>query len=112
MVIAAFDWNTGRRSWRAGGRLYCQPYFEFLASCGYRLSPIEQVMAGHISVEQLTFSPEDTARLERIRLLRDQQYQLRMNRYYRKVVGEEQYRAAIGSVHAELAALGEVPGPM
>ena len=112
MVIAAFEWNTARRSWRAGGRPYCKPYFEFLASCGYRLSPIEQVMAGHISVEQLTLSPEDTARLERIRRLRDQQYQLRVNRYYRKVLSEEQYRAAIGSVHAELAALGELPGPM
>jgi hypothetical protein len=112
MVIAAFEWNTARGSWRAGGRPYCKPYFEFLASCGYRLSPIEQVVAGHISVEQLTFSPDDTARLDRIRQLRDQQYQLRNNRYYTKSLSEEQYQAAIGSVHAELAALGELPGPV
>jgi hypothetical protein len=112
MVIAAFEWNTARHSWRAGERPYCKPYFEFLASCGYRLSPVEQVMAGHISVEQLKFSAEDIARLDRIRQLRDQQYQLRMNRYYRKVLSEEQYQASIGSVHAELAALGELPGPM
>jgi hypothetical protein len=112
MVIAAFEWNTARHNWRGGGRPYCKPYFEFLASCGYQLSPIEQVMAGHISVEQLNFSPEDNARLDRIRQLRDQQYELRMNRYYRKVLSEEQYQAAIGSVHAELAALGELPGPI
>lgn len=112
MVIAAFEWNTDRGSWRAGDRPYCKPYFEFLTSCGYLLSPIEQVMAGHISVEQLKFSVEDTARLDRIRQLRDQQYQLRMNRYYAKTLSEEQYQAAIVSVHAELAALGELPGPM
>jgi hypothetical protein len=112
MVLAAFEWNTARRSWRTGGRPYCKPYFEFLASCGYRLSPIEQVVAGHISVEQLRFSVDDTARLDRIRQLRDQQYQLRTNRYYTKTLSEEQYQAAIGPVHAELSALGELPGPM
>jgi hypothetical protein len=112
MVIAAFEWNTARHSWRADERPYCKAYFEFLDSCGYRLSPIEQVMGGHISVEQLKFSPQDIARLDRIRQLRDQQYQLRMNRYYRKALSEEQYQAAIASVHAELAALGEVPGPI
>lgn len=111
MVLAAFEWNTVRGSWRAGGSPYRRPYFEFLASCGYRLSPIEQVMADHISVEQLMLTPDDTARLDRIRLLRDQQHQLRMNRYYRNALSEEQYQAVIGSIHAELSALGEDPGP-
>lgn len=54
----------------------------------------------------------DAARLDRIRRLRDQQYQLRYNRYYGKTLSEEQYQAAIGSVHAELEALGELPGPV
>ncbi|MEB3065760.1 hypothetical protein [[Mycobacterium] zoologicum] len=35
MVLAAFEWNTVRGSWRAGGSPYRRPYFEFLASCGY-----------------------------------------------------------------------------
>lgn len=111
MMIAAFEWNTSRSSWRAGGSPYRSAYFEFLAGCGYRLSPIEEVIAGHIGVEQLMFTPEGTARLDRIRQLRDQQYQLRMSRYYRNALSEEQYQAAIGSVHAELSALGEDPGP-
>jgi hypothetical protein len=112
MVLAAFEWNTARRSWQASERSYCQPYFEFLVNCGYQLSPIEEVMAGHISVEQLKLSAADTARLDRIRQLREQQYQLRNNRYYAKTMNEEQYRAAIEPVHAELSALGELPGPM
>lgn len=112
MVVAAFEWNSANRSWRVGGRPYCKPYFEFLASCGYRLAPIEEFMAGHIGLEQLGFSADDAARLDRIRRLRDQQYQLRYNRYYGKTLSEEQYQAAIGSVHAELEALGELPGPV
>ncbi|GAA4536065.1 hypothetical protein [Mycobacterium paraffinicum] len=112
MVLAAFEWNTDRHSWQAGGRPYCRPYFDYLAGCGYRLAPIEQVVAGQITAEQLKFSPGEIARLDRIRRLRDLQYQLRMNRYYNKTLNEEQYRAAITSVHAELSDLGELPGPM
>ncbi|OBI24176.1 hypothetical protein A5709_07100 [Mycobacterium sp. E1386] len=112
MVLAAFEWHTAYGSWQAGGRPYLKPYFEYLAGCGYRLSPIEQVMAGQITAEQLKFSQGDIARLNRIRQLRDLQYQLRTNRYYAKTLTEEQYRAAITSVHAELSALGELPGPM
>ncbi|BBZ15246.1 hypothetical protein [Mycobacterium branderi] len=112
MVLAAFEWNTAQRSWRASGRPYCKPYFEFLADHGYRLSPIEQFMAGHLSLEQLKFSGDDSARLDRIRYLRDQEYQLRIQRYYTKSLTDEQYRAAIEPVHAELSALGELPGPM
>lgn len=112
MVLAAFEWNTVHGNWRAGERPYLKPYFEYLEGCGYRLEPIEQVMAGRITVEQLKFSASDTARLDRIRQLRDLQYQLRMNRYYNKTLTEDQYRAAIGSVHAELTDLGELPGPM
>lgn len=112
MVLAAFEWGTQRDTWRVGERPYCKAYLELLAHCGYRLSPIEHVMAGHISIEELKLSATDTARLDRIRQLRDQQYQLRMNRYYTNTLSEEQYRAAIGSVHAELSSLGELPGPM
>ncbi|GAB1811619.1 hypothetical protein [Mycobacterium sp. MUNTM1] len=111
MVLAAFEWGTQRDTWRVGERPYCKAYLELLAHCGYRLSPIEQVMAGHISIEQLKLSEADSARLDRIRQLRDQQYQLRMNRYYTKTLSEEQYRAAIGPVHSELSSLGELPGP-
>lgn len=112
MVLAAFEFDTARHGWQAGGRASSRPYFEFLAGCGYPLAPIEEVMAGRITAEQLKFSAEDAARLNRIRQLRDLQYQLRMNRYYNKSLTEDQYRAAIGSVHAELSALGELPGPM
>lgn len=112
MVLAAFEWHASGISWRASGQLWRKPYFEFLAGCGYALSPIEQFMAGHIGVEQLRFSEEDTARLRRIRQLRELQYQLRMNRYYAKTLSEDQYKAAIRSVHAELSSLGELPGPM
>lgn len=69
-------------------------------------------MAGHIGIEQLDFSAADTARLDRIRQLRDQRYRLRMNRYYTKTLRDEQHRAAIGPVHAELSSSGELPGPM
>lgn len=85
---------------------------KYLAGRGYRLSPIEQVMAGRITVEQLKLSAGDTARLNRIRQLRDLQYRLRMNRYYNKTLSDDRYRAAISSVHAELSDLGELPGPM
>lgn len=34
-----------------------------------------------------------------------------MNRYYRNALSEEQYQAVIGSIHAELSALGEDLGP-
>lgn len=112
MVLAAFEWGTERDTWRVGERPYRKAYLELLAHCGYRLSPIEQVMAGHIGIEQLKLSKADSARLDRIRQLRDQQYQLRMNRYYTKTLSEEQYRAAIEPVHAELSSLGELPGPM
>lgn len=112
MVLAAFEWGTERDTWRVGERPYRKAYLELLAHCGYRLSPIEQVMAGHIGIEQLKLSEADSARLDRIRQLRDQQYQLRMNRYYTKTLSEEQYRAAIEPVHAELSSLGELPGPM
>lgn len=112
MVLAAFEWGTQRGTWRVGERPYCKAYLELLAHCGYRLSPVEHVMAGHISIEDLTLSAADTARLDRIRQLREQQYQLRMNRYYAKTLSEEQYRAAIGPVHAELSSLGELPGPI
>ncbi|MEE3750653.1 hypothetical protein [Mycobacterium intracellulare] len=112
MVLAAFEWGTQRGTWREGERAHCKAYLELLAHCGYRLSPIEQVMAGHISVEQLKFGAADAARLDRIRQLRDQQYQLRMSRYYAKTLTDEQYQAAIGPVHAELSSLGELPGPM
>lgn len=111
MVLAAFEWGTQRGTWRAVERPHCKAYLELLAHCGYRLSPIEQVMAGHISVEQLKFGAADTARLDRIRQLRDQQYQLRMGRYYAKTLTDEQYQAAIEPVHAELSSLGELPGP-
>lgn len=30
MVLAAFEWNTAQRTWRAGGRPYCKPYFRLL----------------------------------------------------------------------------------
>lgn len=112
MVLAAFEWGTQRDTWRVGERPYCKAYLELLAHCGYPLSPIEHVMAGHISVEQLKFSEADAARIERIRQLRDQQYRLRMDRYYTKTLGDEQYRAAIEPVHEELSHLGELPGPM
>lgn len=112
MVLAAFEWNTAGRSWQGGERDYCKPYLEFLASCGYRLSPIEEVMAGRISVQNLKFSADDAARLTRIRELRDQQYQLRMDRYYAKTLDDEEYKSAIGRVHAELSDWGELPGPM
>ncbi|OBB92096.1 hypothetical protein [Mycobacterium sp. 852002-40037_SCH5390672] len=112
MVLAAFEWGTQRDTWRVGERPYCKAYLELLAHCGYRLSPIERVMAGQISVEQLKFSATDAARLDRIRQLRDQQYRLRMDRYYAKSLSEEQYQAAIQSVHAELCSLGELPGPI
>ncbi|WP_231633719.1 MULTISPECIES: hypothetical protein [unclassified Mycobacterium] len=112
MVLAAFEWNAVHGNWRAGDRPYLKPYFEYLEGCGYRLAPIEQVMAGRITAEQLTFSATDTAKLDRIRQLRDLQYQLRMNRYYNKTLTDDQYRAAIGSVHAELTELGELPGPI
>lgn len=112
MVLAAFEWGAERETWRVGERPYLKAYLELLAHCGYRLEPIEHVMAGHISIEQLKFSAADTTRLERIRQLRDQQYQLRMNRYYTKTLSDEQYQAAIQSVHAELSSLGEVPGPL
>lgn len=111
MVLGAFEWGTQRDSWRVGERPYCKAYLELLAHCGYRLSPIEQVMAGHISIEELELSAADTARLDRIRRLREKQYQLRMDRYYTKTLSEEQYQAAIESVHAELSSLGELPGP-
>lgn len=111
MVLAAFEWGTQRGTWRAGERPHCKAYLELLAHCGYRLSPIEQVMASHLSVEQLKFGAADTARLDRIRQLRDQQYQLRMGRYYAKTLTDEQYQAAIEPVHAELSSLGELPGP-
>ncbi|SPM33829.1 hypothetical protein MRAB57_1633 [Mycobacterium rhizamassiliense] len=112
MVVAAFEWNIANRSWRGGERDYCKPYFEFLSSCGYRLSPIEEVLAGHISVQEFKFSAADAARLERIRELRHQQYQLRMDRYYAKTLAEEEYRSAVTRLHAELSDLGELPGPM
>ncbi|OBG70448.1 hypothetical protein A9X05_03435 [Mycobacterium sp. E3298] len=112
MVLYAFEWNAVRGNWRAGERPYLKPYFEYLEGRGYRLEPIEQVMAGRITAEQLKFSASDTARLERIRRLRDLQYQLRMNRYYNNTLTDDQYRAAIGSVHAELTELGELPGPI
>lgn len=112
MVLAAFEWGAERETWRVGERPYLKAYLELLAHCGYPLSPIERVMAGDISIEQLKFSAADAARLERIRQLRDQQYQLRMNRYYTKTLSDEQYQAAIQSVHAELSSLGEVPGPL
>jgi hypothetical protein len=112
MVLAAFDWHTAQRSWQGGERDYCKVYFEFLESCGYRLAPAEKVLAGRITLQELTFSADDTARLERIRELRAQQYQLRNDRYYAKTLGDEQYKSAIVQVHAELTALGELPGPM
>ncbi|OBH21386.1 hypothetical protein [Mycobacterium sp. E3247] len=112
LVLAAFEWNTTRGSWQAGGRPYLKPYFEYLAGRGYRLSPIEHVMAGHITAAQLKFSADDTTRLDRIRQLRNLQYQLRMNRYYNKTLADDQYRTAIASVHAELSELGELPGPV
>ncbi|OBH29195.1 hypothetical protein A5692_01840 [Mycobacterium sp. E342] len=112
LVLAAFEWRTARGSWQAGGRPYLKPYFEYLAGCGYRLSPIEHVMAGHITATQLKFSADDTTRLDRIRQLRNLQYQLRMNRYYNKTLADDQYQAAIASVHAELLELGELPGPV
>ncbi|OBF12583.1 hypothetical protein A5730_03255 [Mycobacterium sp. ACS4054] len=112
MVLAAFEWKAVRGNWRAGDRPYLKPYFEYLEGCGYRLAPIEQVIAGRITAEQLTFSATDTARLDRIRQLRELQYQLRMNRYYNNSLSDDQYRAAIGSVHAELTELGELPGPI
>lgn len=62
--------------------------------------------------EQLKFSAHDIARLDRVRQLRDLQYQLRVRRYYTNALGEVQYRAAIESVHAELSARGELPVPM
>ncbi|MEM6108222.1 hypothetical protein AAHS21_18585 [Mycobacterium sp. 050272] len=111
MVLAAFEWHTANRSWQGGQRDYCEVYFEFLARCGYRLSPVEEVLAGRISLQELTFSADDTARLERVRELRAQQYQLRNDRYYAKTLSDEQYKSAIGQVHAELSALGELPGP-
>ncbi|MEZ0354357.1 hypothetical protein [Mycobacterium sp. pR1184] len=110
-VLAAFEWNTANRSWQGGQRDYCKVYFEFLARCGYQLCEVEEVLAGRISLQELTFSADDTARLERIRDLRAQQYQLRNDRYYAKTLSDEQYKSAIGQVHAELAALGELPGP-
>ncbi|MEE3065448.1 MAG: hypothetical protein VYA67_16100 [Actinomycetota bacterium] len=112
MVLAAFEWHTASRSWQGGERDYCKVYFEFLTRCGYQLSPVEEVLAGRITLQELTFSGADTARLERIRELRAQQYQLRNDRYYAKTLSDEQYKSAIGQVHAEPSALGELPGPM
>jgi hypothetical protein len=112
MVLGAFEWNIANRSWQRDQSAYCKPYFEFLARCGYRLSPIEEVLAGHLGVEQFKMSADDTARLDRIRQLRDEQYQLRLHRYYDKTLGDQEYQSAIHRVHAELSALGELPGPV
>ncbi|BBZ69832.1 hypothetical protein MPRS_09250 [Mycobacterium paraseoulense] len=41
----------------------------------------------------------------------DLQYRLRMNRYHNETLTDDQYRAAVSSVHADLSDLGERPGP-
>ncbi|OMC43795.1 hypothetical protein [Mycobacterium sp. IS-1264] len=112
MVLAAFEWGTRRQRWQVGERPYCRAYFEFLARWGYQLSPIEQVMAGHMTVEQFRFSANDLAKLDRIRQLREAQYTARVRRYYAKTLSDEEYQAAIRPIHDELTALGEKPGPI
>ncbi|CQD02686.1 hypothetical protein BN1232_00200 [Mycobacterium lentiflavum] len=70
------------------------------------------MLAGRITLPELTFPEDDTTRLERIREWRAKQYRLRNDRYYATTLSDEQNRSAIGQVHAELSALGELPGPM
>lgn len=50
-------------------------------------------------------------RIPRRRQLPDLQYRLRMNRYHNETLTDDQYRAAVSSVHADLSDLGERPGP-
>ena len=113
MLIASFEWNSGRTSWRAGELPYGKTYFAFLTGCGYGpLQPIEKVMTGEISVEEFRFSPQDTLRMGRIKQLRARLNELRTGRYYQKTIGEQEYREAVGPVHDELRNLGDQPGPL
>jgi hypothetical protein len=105
MVLAAFEWGIEKEeTWRFSEREYCRVYLEFLARCGYRLSEIEQVMAGPSSAEQLT------AQQARIRELRNAEYHLGRNHEH-GLMNHHQYLAMLAPVIDELSRLGEQPAP-
>lgn len=111
MALAGFEWGLQSESWRFGERDYCRRYLEFLVDCGYRPSPIEEVMAGHVSVED--FLARESAVRERVTRtgrLREEQRDVRM-RHFRGETTHDQYEAAVQPINAELTALGEHPGP-
>ncbi|RAV07445.1 hypothetical protein DQP55_21640 [Mycolicibacterium sp. GF69] len=111
MVLAGFEWGLQSDSWRFGERDYCRRYLEFLAECGYRLSPIEEVMAGHVTVDDfLARQSAVRERVARIGRLREEQNAVRM-RHYRGETTHDQYEAAVQPINAELTALGQHPGP-
>lgn len=111
MMLAGFEWGLRKQSWRFGEREHCKAYLEFLAACGYSLSPIEHVMAGHTTVEDLLETDERVReRVTRVGRLRNAQYQVRMD-HYRGNTSHQDYEAAIQPIDAELTALGEHPGP-
>ncbi|WP_116375248.1 hypothetical protein [Mycobacterium sp. MFM001] len=105
MALGAFEWGIDKEeTWRFSAREYCSVYLEFLARCGYQLTPIENVIAGHAASEQLT--PQQA----RIRELRNAEYHLGRNHEH-GLMTHDQYRALLASVAAELRQLGERPEP-
>ncbi|MCV7280122.1 hypothetical protein H7J88_10730 [Mycolicibacterium flavescens] len=111
MMLAGFEWGLQQESWRFGEREYCRAYLEFLAGCGYALTPIEHVMAGHVTVEEFLRDQDAVReRVTRIGHLREQQHEVWMNHYHGKI-SHEQYEAATQPINAELTALGQHPGP-
>lgn len=112
MVLAAFEWGIERDTWRVGERPYRKAYMELLAHCGYRLSPIEQVMAGHISIEQLKLSEARQRQARPHPATAGPAIPAPHGPLLHKTLSEEQYRASIEPVHVELSSLGELPGPM
>jgi hypothetical protein len=111
MILAAFEWGIRKESWRFGERQDCRVYLEFLATCGYPLSPIEHVMAGHMTVDEFLETEESVReRVERVGQLRNAQSEIRLN-HYRGNTTHADYEAAVQPINAELTALGQHPGP-
>lgn len=103
MVLAAFEWGIEEKMmWHHAKTKYCGVYLHSLADNGYRLSAIEEVIAGRTTHEELT------DRQKRIRDLRNSEYHLSRNHGV-GLMNHDQYLSALAPVPAELARLGETP---
>ena len=106
MVAAAFEWGLQRTEiYRLIAQDYSRAYPEFLQQCGYRLSDIEHLMAGHGEKAE-PLSPHQSRVLE----LRNAEYNLTRN-HGLGLMNHEMYEQLLEPVVAELIQLGETPEP-